>query len=255
MHLPSHARTSIVTIALSLFASLGAATSAFAQAAPPPPPRQEGTAELAFVGTTGNTSTNTLSIGGDHYFRPTGWVIRNRALAINSSSNDVTTAKSFLYLFRAERAINARVSAFGEYGYFSDNPAAVDHRNTAIGGLSFKIATGPTHTFTVDGGAGYMNEQRLSGLDISSAIYSAGTFYKWAISENAQLVDEIRLIGTFDNGSDWRATHAISLTAKLTTLLSLKVSNIVRYVNFPPPGFKNTDTTTAVALVASFKRP
>ena len=239
----------LATLVLLAFAS-----PAFAQGPPPPPPRQEGTAELAFVGTTGNTSTHTLSIGGDHYFRPTGWVIRNRALLINSEANDIPTAKSFLYLFRAERTINARLSAFGEYAYFTDELAAVDHRNTVIGGLSLKVATGPTHTFTVDGGAGYLNEERLAGADISSAIYSAGTFYKWAFSENAELVDEIRLIGTFDNGSDWRATHVISVTAKLTSLLSLKVSNLIRYVNFPPPGFRTTDTTTSVALVASFKR-
>jgi putative salt-induced outer membrane protein len=227
----------------------------FAQTAPPPPPpRQEGTAELAFVGTSGNTSTHTLSIGGDHYFRPIGWTIRNRALAINSSSNDVTTAKSVLYLFRAERLVNARVASFGEYAYFSDEPASVDHRNTVLGGLSYKVARGPVHTFTVDGGAGYMNEQRLSGPDISSAVYSAGTFYKLAISETAELVDELRLIGSFDDGSDWRVTHAISLTSRLTTLLSLKVSNILRYVNVVPTGFKTTDTTTSVALVASFRQ-
>jgi putative salt-induced outer membrane protein len=238
---------------LTALAALAIATPALAQEKPPPP-RQEGTAELAFVGTTGNTSTSTFSVGGDHYFRPMGWVIRNRALAIHSTSNDVTTADSFLYFFRAERAINARLSAFGEYAYFSDDLAGVPHRNTTIGGLSYKIATGPTHTFTVDGGAGYMNEQRLVGLDISSAVYSAGTFYKWAISENAELTDDIRLIGTFETGDDWRAAHVISLTAKLTSLLSLKVSSMLRYVNVPPPGFKTTDTTTSVALVASFKR-
>jgi len=47
--------------------------------------------------------------------------------------------------------------------------------------------------------------------------------------------------------------HTIAVTAKLTTLLSLKVSNAVRFSNFPAPGFKKTDTVTAVALVAGFK--
>jgi putative salt-induced outer membrane protein YdiY len=40
----------------------------------------------------------------------------------------------------------------------------------------------------------------------------------------------------------------------LTSIVSLKVSNAVRFSNFPAPGFKRTDTVTSVALVASFKR-
>jgi hypothetical protein len=29
---------------------------------------------------------------------------------------------------------------------------------------------------------------------------------------------------------------------------------VIRFANLPPPGFRQTDTSTAVALVASFKR-
>jgi putative salt-induced outer membrane protein YdiY len=36
------------------------------------------------------------------------------------------------------------------------------------------------------------------------------------------------------------------------TIFSLKVSNTIRYVNQPVPGFQTTDTITAVALVAKF---
>jgi hypothetical protein len=40
----------------------------------------------------------------------------------------------------------------------------------------------------------------------------------------------------------------------VTELLSLKVSNTIRYLQFPPAGFKTTDTTTSIALVAKFRR-
>jgi len=43
-----------------------------------------------------------------------------------------------------------------------------------------------------------------------------------------------------------------TLTARLTTLLSLKVSNTVRYVHEPVIGFETTDTITAFALVLKF---
>jgi hypothetical protein len=42
------------------------------------------------------------------------------------------------------------------------------------------------------------------------------------------------------------------VSAKLTTIFSLKVSNTIRFVNQPVPGFLKTDTVTAIALVAKF---
>ena len=63
------------------------------------------------------------------------------------------------------------------------------------------------------------------------------------------------MTGLFDRAEDWRIGNLASLTAKLTDVLSLKASYAVRYANFPVPGFKTTDTTTSIALVAKFARP
>jgi putative salt-induced outer membrane protein YdiY len=241
---------------LTLFAILLVPAPAVAQAAapPPPPPKQEGTAELAFVGTTGNASTNTFSIAGEHIARPAPWTIKNRVAFVRNEAEDVLTAKSLLYGFRAERSINARLSAFGEYAYFQDEFAGVDHRNGVTGGLTFKVVDTAVHKFSVDAGLGYLNEQRLSGDDVSSATYGFGSSYKWTISPTATLEDDTRFTGTFDNADDWRFINIVSLTTRLTQILSLKVSNAVRYAHFPPPGFKTTDTTTSIALVAKFAK-
>jgi putative salt-induced outer membrane protein len=223
-------------------------------AAPPPPPRQEGTAELAFVGTTGNISTSTFSVGAEHIVRPTNWLVKNRIQAIRGTVEGATTAEALLYNFRAERVINARLSAFGDYGFLRDKPAGVTSRHAVGGGLSLKAIADARQTLSIDGGLGYLEESRLAGDDISSAIWLTGAAYKLKLSETAELTDDLRLLGTFDRGEDWRLTHSIAVTARLTSLLSLKVSNHLRFANFPPAGFKKTDTTTAIALVASFKR-
>ena len=51
---------------------IASAGPAFAQApaAPPPPPKHEGSAEFALVGTSGNTTTRTVGLGGDLTLRP-----------------------------------------------------------------------------------------------------------------------------------------------------------------------------------------
>lgn len=243
------AALSLSTLILTLAAI---ATPAAAQT--PPPPRQEGTAEVAFVGTSGNASTSTFSAGGTHIARPDTWTLRNRALVVRGTAGGSITAESLLYAFRAERAINPRLSAFGDYGYFRDKPAGVTQRHAVTGGLSYKVVTAARQTLTADAGFGYLNEQRLTGSEVSSAVYSGGTAYTLKLSDTADLTDDLRLLGTFSRAEDWRLAHTIAVTARLTELLSLKVSNVVRFANFPPPGFKKTDTTTSVALVASFKR-
>src|ERR1043165_6100972 len=99
----------------SLLSVLALPAYALAQTTPPPPPKQEGSIDVAFVGTSGNTSTSTLSAGLQHVARPTNWLIKNNFLAIRGSVNGDVTANSLLYAFRTERTINRRTAAFGEY--------------------------------------------------------------------------------------------------------------------------------------------
>ena len=231
-----------------------AAQAAAPQAPPPPPPRQEGTAQLGFVGTTGNASTGAFSAGGDHTWRPTPWTIRNRALFVRNESADTVTAESFLYVFRAERTLTARLSAFGSYGFLRDKPAGVSSNQSIAGGLAYKVIDVTRVQFTADAGLGYLSENRLTGDDVKSAIATFGTLFKAKLTETTDLTDELRINTTFDDASDWRLGHIVSLTVKMSEIFSLKVSNQIRYANLPPPGFKKTDTTTAIALVASFKQ-
>jgi putative salt-induced outer membrane protein len=227
------------------------ATSAAADP-PPPPPAREGTAEFAFVGTTGNSSTQTIGLSGTYIVRPESWVITNSAAFVRNESEGETTANAFQYAFRAERKITPRLSGFADYTYFRDEFAGVSHRNALVGGLSYKIVDTARQLFFVDGGLGYLNEQRLVPPDVSTGVYAFGSGYRLKLSETATFTDDLRFTGTFAEADDWRLSHVAAITARLTTLLSLKVSNSLRYAHRPVEGFDTTDTVTAIALVAKF---
>jgi len=226
-----------------------------AQAPPPPPPRSEGTAEAAFVGTSGNSSTSAFGLNGEIIFRPDTWVIQNRAAYVRNRSEGITTAERVLYGSRVEKVHTPKLSSFGEYRFYRDEFAGVSNNQIISGGFAFKVVDTGVHLFTVDGSLGYLHEGRLQGEDIDSASYGGGAFYKWTFSETASFTDEFKLTGLFDNADDWRIGNIAALTAKLTDVLSLKASYALRYANFPVPGFKTTDTTTSIALVAKFSRP
>jgi putative salt-induced outer membrane protein len=227
---------------------------AAAQNPPPPPPRHEGTAEVAFIGVAGNASSNTFGLGHEMTARPATWTFRHRLAFVRNESGGALIAKSFLYAPRVEKAWHPRLAAFGEYGYFRDRFAGVSSRQAVTGGLSVKLAVGPRFNMTADAGAGYLNEQRITGDSVSGAMYATGAVCKIKLSETADISDELSLIGRFARSDDWRLTHAIALTARIAGGVSMKVSNGVRFSNVPAPGFKRTDAITSIALVAKFKR-
>jgi putative salt-induced outer membrane protein len=244
--------TRILLLCALILLPLPASAQAPAAAAPPPPPAREGTAEFAFVGTTGNASTQSIGLNGELIVRPGDWVVTNRAAFIRNEADSELTAQSFGYLFRAARDLSPRLSLFGEYAYFRDRFAGVANRNSLVGGLSYKLVVLPKHLVFADAGLGYMNEQRLDAAGVSSATWSLGAGYRWKISDTSEFAEDVRMTGVFADGTDWRVLQAAAVTARLTQLFSLKVSNTIRYAHAPVPGFKNTDTNTSVALVAKF---
>jgi len=225
----------------------------FAQAAPPaPPPRQEGNTEFAFVSTTGNADTQTVGLAGEYHFRPELWHFQWKAAYVRNESENILSAESFRALFRSDRTLTARTTAFGQWTYLHDAFAAIDHRNVISGGLSYLLVPPAPHELWVDGGIGYANEQRIVGDDISTAIGLTGLRYKFKLSDTAEVSDDLGMEFSFSEGDDWRLSNIASVAAKLTTIFALKLSYTTRFVNAPAPGIETTDTITAVALVAKF---
>src|SRR5690349_13295834 len=80
---------------------------------PPPPPVREGSAQFAFVGTSGNSSTDTIGIGGELIYRPAPWEAKLKIAYIRNEADDEVKAQSFVAVFRAQRPITPRLSGYG----------------------------------------------------------------------------------------------------------------------------------------------
>jgi putative salt-induced outer membrane protein len=219
---------------------------------PAPPPRTEGTVDFSFVATTGNSDTQSIGVSADTIYRPESWEIRNKAAFVRAKTGEELSAQSLAYLFRAARKFSDRLFGYGQYDYARDRFAGIAHRNAVLAGVEYQLLASAPQDMKVFGGAGYVNEQRLTGEDVSTGALDVGWAYKLKVSETADVTDDLRWAESFYQASDWRLNHVAAVTAKISTLLSLKVSHTTRFVNFPPPGFDKTDTITAVALVAKF---
>ena len=251
----TRSRTATFLVLLCLTVAAGAAHAqapAPPQQPPPPPPRTEGSAEFAFVGTSGNASTQTLGVGGEYIFRPSPWETSAKLKYVRNKSDDELKAESLALVLRAQRPIRPKLAGYGQYGYQRDRFAGIANRNAVEAGLAYTWIERAPHKLTVDAGLGYAHEGRTAGTDLSTATLATGAAYILKISDTSEFTEEGRAVFSLSDGADWRYANTAALTAKVTTIFSLKLSNAIRYVHEPVEGFKNTDVITAIALVAKF---
>ena len=244
----------LLTLAFTLLVALApiATAQSTVKPAPPLPALHEGSIEFAFVGTSGNSSTQTIGTGAEFVYRPDGWEGKLKAGYVHNRSDGDLTAESFNSLLRAGRTVHHRISTFGEYGFQRDRFAGVRNRQTIDTGVSYIVLDEAPQKLTIDGGFGYAHESRLTGRRLSTATLNSGAEYAVQVTEAGRVTEEAHLVFSPAMDEDWRYTNIAAVSAKMSTLLSLKLSNTVNYVNFPAPGFRTTDVLTSVALVAKF---
>src|SRR5688572_1486397 len=150
-------RVEISALLLTLIVFSGLPTPARAQAPPAPPPEREGSAEFSFVGTTGNSSTQTIGLGGEIIYRPSPWETKFKAAYVRNEAENELRAQALVLTVRAQRLIRPRLSGYGQYGYQRDRFAGISARNTVDAGLAYSWIATASHNLTVDGGLGYAN--------------------------------------------------------------------------------------------------
>jgi putative salt-induced outer membrane protein YdiY len=228
--------------------------SAQAPAPPPePPPRVEASAQFAFLDTRGNASTQSLGAGGEAIWRPAPWTYAAKAVFAQLESEDELSARSFAALFRASRALNARLSIYGQYDFLRDVFAGVEQRHITEAGVSYLVLETARHRLRADAGLGYLYE-RGPDEHFDSITLSPAAAYRFAISETSEFTYTPRFLLTLADGEAWKFGQEAALAVAINTFLSLKLAHTVRYSNAPPLGFDTTDTIMAISLVAKMKR-
>ena len=238
-------------IAVALLLSF-VAVRAGAQAPPAQQPDHETSAEVSFVGTTGNSSTESVGLGLSRFDHVDGWLLTSKAAYVNNSSAGELRAESIALAFQGGKILTPKLSVFGKYGFLHDRFAGIESRNTVAAGEAYILYETTAHKLTAEGALGYASEERTTAPTLKNATWDMALLYDWKFSDTAEITDDIRILFSLSDGGDWRSGNIFTLSAKLTTIFSLKFSNTIRYVNQPVPGFQSTDTITAVALVAKF---
>ncbi|MGA7615805.1 MAG: DUF481 domain-containing protein [Thermoanaerobaculia bacterium] len=217
-----------------------------------PKPLWSGTAELSYVSTSGNTKTQTVGTATGVHYRPGAWDTQLEASFVRSESDGEEKARTLTAMLGAARTIHNRLRGFGEIDYLKNRFAGINQRISEDVGVAYQVVSTDSNDLSINAGIGHTREDRIEGEDQSYANGRGGLKYAWKFSATASLSEDALFTQSFSDSRNWRVENALSLSAKVNSFLSLKVSHILNYVNAPVPGFGRTDTTTAAALVAKF---
>lgn len=218
------------------------------------PPVWDAKGELSFLATAGNASTRTIGLATDVAHQAGRWRTRARAALLTSEADAVTRARSITANARQSARVSARADVFGRLDYARDRFAGIENRATLEIGGAFPIPLAPRHKLTVDAGVGVTSEQRLEADDLRFAVASGTFAYVWQIAPGTELRDDLAVTADLESARNWRATHALAVTVVLNRLLSIKASQAIEYRHFPVPGFRRTDTRSAIALVVNVQQ-
>lgn len=251
-------------VGLALFLWLAATGAAPAQTPecpcpvppPGPPPLWFGKAELSFLSTSGNTDTSSIGGNLELNYNPKPWLFTLKGAALHAATDGVTTAETFTASLRGARSLTERLDAFAGAGWLRNRFSGINNIYNFDAGAGYKLLVGPAHFLLAEGGFGYTSEQDiLLGVVVPYRNYAnarAALNYKWQFTKAAAFTNDFTYLLDLDRTSNWFIADKAAVTAALSRVFALQASWTLFFRNEPVPGFDNTDTATAIGLVAKF---
>jgi putative salt-induced outer membrane protein YdiY len=217
-------------------------------------PLFEGRAELSFISTGGNASTETLGLSAEAIQRTTRTTTTARTSFVRTSTDDIENARSLNALVRHGLRLSERVEAFARGGYFRDLFSGVAHRINADAGFSYVAKLPPQRALKIDFGLGATHEVRL--FDTTQTVLNAtlGSSFRARLTPSAEITAESQAVADLAQAANWRIANDLSLSTGFGSILSARLSYSLRYANVPVPGFRRTDRTLSAALVVRYAR-
>lgn len=250
-----------VLVSVFSFSAMAQGTNAAAAPAPvaPPPPAYQNESQVAVVQTSGNTTTESLSLKQLSTYtkdKDTGKVAGSY---LKTSTDSVDTALKWDIGARYERLLSDKFSGYIGYSVESDRFANFIQRNNADLGGKYQIRKTEKYDLLSELGYRYTIEDRVN--EISDDYYSSVRLYLEGVyrinaTNSAKLW--VEYLPNLDETENYKINSEASLSSAINTMFSLKVAYLVNYNNGqikdPATGIRPdyTDTTLTTALVAKF---
>lgn len=223
---------------------------------PPPPPLWFGNVNFSFLSTSGNTDTTSIGGAAEVNYNPKPWLFTLKGAYLYSATDGVTTAQSTAVSLRASRDLTERLDVFAGGGYLRNTFSGIDSLYSVDAGAGYKLFAGPAQFLRIEAGIGWTNEKDIiADVTQPSRSYAnarTAVAYKWQFTKTAAFTNDFGFLVDLSDTANWFINEKAAITADISKVFALQASWTLLYRNQPVLGFGNTDTATAVGIVAKF---
>ncbi|MFT5481676.1 MAG: putative salt-induced outer membrane protein [Halieaceae bacterium] len=204
---------------------------------------------LGYVGTSGNTETETFNTEALIIYRATSWTHNLKFQALGSNKDGDTDAERYYLEDKSDYGLDGDSYLFGKITYSDDRFSGFDSQTSVSAGYGRYLVQRDNLKVQGYAGAGYRENEVTNGGSIGEAIFTLGEQLSWNISDASKLVQSL----TSEVGEDSTITKfVLGLETNIIGNIATKVAFEARNTSTVPAGVEKTDTLTSVSLVYTF---
>ncbi len=208
-----------------------------------------GSGEAGGFISSGNTNNKGIAIGANLAKETRVWKHAIRSFVDFQRQDGVTTRERYFAGYEGNYNITPNFYALATLSYEKDRFSGFDSRFSESIGLGYKAINTPNIKLAVEGGPALRQTRYTSGFNDSAFAARGAGNLSWKISPALTFTENAT---TFYDSFNTSVQSITALTAKLGGALSARASFQYNNESNPPPGRKNSDTTSRVTLVYSY---
>ena len=209
----------------------------------------EASIAFGYVGTSGNTDTDTYNTEVLYTLNTERWEHNVKFQALGSQENSQAKAERYFLQDKSDYHLDEDQYLFIKGSYTDDRFSGFDYQATVSGGYGRHLIMNDRFELQGFGGLGYRENDIIGAGTEGEVIVTLGEDFKWAISANAEFVQSF----TTEIGND-RTVSVLELGLETNIIgdITTKIAFQARNNSDIPVGRKKTDTLTSVSLVYNF---
>ncbi len=211
----------------------------------------EGSGELGFVNSTGNTET--VALNAKLNFVRTGkkWRHRFSGTALVTSEDGSTDNKRYTVEVQSDRKLSEKSWLFGAFRWDADKFGSYDPQMSLTAGYGYQLMKSEKHSLKGEIGAGYRKlEETETGFTSSDAIARFLLDDSWQVFKSTMWTNRLLIeSGSSNTFTQFNTGLAVSMTDRMAVKLGFEARN---NTSVPPGDSEHTDTISSVNLVYDF---
>jgi len=208
-----------------------------------------GSVKLGYLATSGNTETSSLNSGFQITYKRNLWMHEATAAAIESSTDEETTAEAYDFGWNSTRSVSEHDFLFGRLDWRKDRFSTFNTQFSQSVGYGRRLIDKEAHSLNGELGVGARQSDLVDGTDTSDTIVTGRLTYAWQISETASFS---QVFFVESGSSNTFSESETKLSASLVGSLALVASYTIRHNSDVLPDTENKDTFTALSLKYGF---